>query len=53
MEDRHTALERCKELPPDGYIDIHVATFIESESAETFDKTFQEKSEWLEKQVTP
>ena len=23
-EERHSALERCKELPPDGNIDIHV-----------------------------
>lgn len=52
-EDRQTALARCTELPPESDLDIHVAIFIEGEQAETFAKTYQEKSDWLQQQVAP
>lgn len=53
QEDKHHALERCRELPPDSDLDIQAVLFIESASAKDFKTIFAEKSEWLKEQVTP
>lgn len=52
-EDRHTALERCREVPPRGDVDIHAALFVEHESAETFASTFNERSAMIKELVLP
>ena len=52
-DEQHAALERCREMPVRGDVDIHAVLFIEHESAETFAKSFSEKNAWLQEQVLP
>ncbi|MBT3831512.1 MAG: universal stress protein [Gammaproteobacteria bacterium] len=52
-DDKHLALERSKELPPDSDLDIHVVLFIQHESANVITQTFKERTDWLDEQVRP
>lgn len=50
-DDKHLALQRCAELPPDSDLEIHVALFIKNEGADSFANTFNMKKDWLNCQV--
>lgn len=52
-DDKHLALERSKELPPDSDLEIHVALFIQHENADAISQIFKERSDWLDEQVRP
>ncbi len=52
-EEKHLALERCKELPPDSDLEIHVALFVPNQGADGVGSTFKERNAWLAEQVQP
>jgi universal stress protein E len=52
-EKNHHALKRCKEQSPGNELEIHAVHFIEHSSAQTFAKSFAERTQWLQAQVQP
>ncbi len=52
-EEVPSALERCKQLPPESDLVIHVVRFLEREDAAHFGETYREQSNRLQRQIQP
>ncbi len=52
-EEKHLALERCREISPDEDIQLHVCMFVEVDSARDLAGRLKEKSAWLDELIQP